>query len=77
MLAVRAVDREPVSESEFPDLQGKYREFAQNRLRGEAGFAGPSPFRGPTRRVSLNSVTGKFLRTSREFRDANSECCSR
>jgi hypothetical protein len=29
-MAVEAVDRELVSESEFPDLQGKYRELAQN-----------------------------------------------
>ena len=33
-VAVRAVDREPVSESQFFDLQGKYREFTRNRLQG-------------------------------------------
>ena len=72
-MAVGAVWRELVSGDEIPDLQGKYREFARNRLWGEVGFTGPSPFRGPTQLISLNSVTGKFLPTSRESRDANSE----
>ena len=61
-MAVRAVDRELVSESEFPDLQGKYREFARNRLSGEAGFSSLAPSRGPTRRISLNEETGNFCR---------------
>ena len=57
--------------NKIPDLQGKYREFARNQLPGDARFSSPSPFRGPTRLVSLNSETGKFLPTSRESRDAN------
>ncbi len=43
---MQAVDLEPFSESVFPDLQGKYSEFTRNRLRGEAGFSGPSPVSG-------------------------------
>ena len=43
-MAVRAVDREPVSLAEFPDPQGKYREFARNRLPGgQILQSGPFP----------------------------------
>jgi hypothetical protein len=43
---VGAVDREPVSESEFPDLQGKYREFARNRLPKYGQTVQSGPFLG-------------------------------
>ena len=69
-MAERAVDREPISEGEFRDLQGKYRGFARNRLPCEARSSSPSALRGPTRLASLNSETEKFLPTSRESRDA-------
>ncbi len=75
-MAVGAGESEAVSAIEFPDQQGKYREFARTGFRGEARFSSPSPFRGPTRLVSLNSETGKFLPTITESRDANCESCS-
>ena len=72
-MAARLVDREPVSESEFPDLQGNYRESTRNRLRVRPDSPVQASFRGPTRLVSLTSVTGKFLPASRESREANCE----
>ena len=40
-------------------------------FRGGARFPKSGPFSGSSRRVSLNSETGKFLPTSRESRDTN------
>ncbi len=45
-LAVGAVDREPVSNAEIPDLQGKYRELARNRLPGWGQILQSKPVSG-------------------------------
>ncbi len=45
-MAVRAVNREPVSEGEFPDLQGKYRELPRNRLPRYGQIVQSGPFLG-------------------------------
>ncbi len=75
-VAERAVDREPVSLPKSLIYRENTGNSPETGFRGEARFSSPSPFRGPTWLVSLNSETGKSLPTNREFRDANSECCS-
>ena len=75
-LAVRAVDREPVSLAEILGSTGKIQGIRPKPASGWARFSNPAPSTGSPRRVSLNSETGKFLPTSRESRDANSKSCS-
>ncbi len=45
-MAVQAVDCEPVSGDEIPDLQGKYREFARNWLPRYGQTVQSGPFLG-------------------------------
>ncbi len=45
-MAVGAVWCEPVSGAQFPDPQGKYREFTRNRLSGDGRFSSPGRFLG-------------------------------
>jgi len=66
----------PSSLAEIPDPQGKLQGIRPKPASGWARLSSPAPSRGPTRRVSLHSETGKILPTSRESRDANSESCS-
>ncbi len=66
-LAVGAVESEPVSGADFPDQQGRYREFARSRTVAVAVGAERSRISALLGLISLRAVTGNGITTSREL----------
>ncbi len=66
-LAVEPVASEPVSGADFPDQQGRYREFARSRAVAVAVGAEQSRISIFLGLISLQAVTGNGIATSREL----------